>query len=147
MQDRDVHDISISGREQRQVLEAVIRMPGGMLRVLATHLGYTPAENTYQSKRLFDICMRDASLPLLLLGDLNGWVYNRARRHLLNAFDSVTAHRSYPSILPVLPLDRIMCRNGARLLASHRIRKTWRLSDHLPVVATIDFADNTARQV
>ena len=40
---RRVHDISVSGREPRKVMEATLRHPAGALRVLATHLGFPPA--------------------------------------------------------------------------------------------------------
>jgi endonuclease/exonuclease/phosphatase family metal-dependent hydrolase len=51
--------------------------------------------------------------------------------------------RSYPAPLPLLPLDRIWIQPaGYRLVAeAPSSRLAWIASDHLPMVATILFAE------
>jgi endonuclease/exonuclease/phosphatase family metal-dependent hydrolase len=135
--EQTIHDISIAGREPRNVIEVWIEMPAGRLRVIATHLGLRRAERGRQIDRLREIISADLSAPLVLLGDFNEWRRGQVVRALSDLFDARTAHRTFPARFPVLALDRIMCRAGPRLAGSRAAREAYRASDHLPVVAGI----------
>ena len=137
MTHRQVHDISMIGREPRKVIEAHVHLPWGPVRVIATHLGLRRGERRWQMDQLRDIVMADLSSPAVLLGDLNDWRDGRGRDPLSDLFDVQTEHRSFPSRFPVLPLDRIMCRAGLRLITSRTVREASVASDHLPVVACL----------
>lgn len=138
LSDKRVHDISVPGYEPRRVMEAHVALPGASIRVIATHLGLRRRERQRQVERLRDIVTGDLSSPVLLLGDFNEWFRPHvAQRTLFDPFDHWTAHASFPSRLPVLPLDRIMCGAGTALLSSRAVREAAHASDHLPVVAEI----------
>ena len=83
-----------------------------------------------------------ASGPAVLLGDMNAWRPTSASRDLDDAFAARHHNQawpaSYPSVRPVLALDRLYAR-GARLteLHTHQSAAARRGSDHLPVVATV----------
>jgi endonuclease/exonuclease/phosphatase family metal-dependent hydrolase len=142
------HDVSVRGHEGRGLLHCVIEVPagGGELHAVCTHLGLRGEHRRRQlallCEMLHDAVPADA--PLVVAGDFNDW---RGRGHpllrgcgLREAF--VDAHgrlaRSFPSRLPVLPLDRIYVRGATthepRVLAG----RPWsHLSDHAPLLARI----------
>jgi endonuclease/exonuclease/phosphatase family metal-dependent hydrolase len=141
LRDVRVHDISVAGREPRRAIEGCIDPPAGPLRVIATHLGLGPRERRIQFGALADIAGAGPPLPRVLLGDFNDW---RARGHghrtLSRLFDGATGHRTFPSGLPILPLDRIWWRPGKLMMHSWAERSMRHASDHLPVVADLDIA-------
>lgn len=144
------HDVSVQGHEGRGLLHCVIDVPagGGELHAVCVHLGLRHAHRERQLALLCGL-LRDvvpADAPVVVAGDFNDW---RARGHALlrdcgmrEAF--MAAHgrlaRSFPSRLPVLPLDRIYLRGAAarepRVLAG----RPWsHLSDHAPLLARIEW--------
>jgi endonuclease/exonuclease/phosphatase family metal-dependent hydrolase len=136
------HGLTVGTREPRGALEATIGRDARELRVIATHLGLRSAERHEQLSRLMDIVKRDADLPAVLAGDFN---ITRARARELRThaahLGSASALATFPSFAPVLPLDRIFAFHGAEIVdvAVHRSRKARVASDHLPLVATIEF--------
>jgi endonuclease/exonuclease/phosphatase family metal-dependent hydrolase len=145
LHDRQVHDISVSGREPRKVMEALVELPSGSLRVIATHLGLRRGERRRQLAQLEKIVSADLSSPTVLLGDLNDW-HDGSGRRLSDLFDARTTHRSFPSRFPVLALDRIMCRAGIQLMTSRAVKEAYLASDHLPVFAGIALSEPTPKQ-
>jgi len=143
------HDVSVQGHEERGLLHCVIEVPaaGGELHAVCAHLGLRDAHRREQLRLLcglVDDIPREA--PLVVAGDFNDW---RGRGHALlarcglrEAF--VEAHgrfaRSFPSRLPVLPLDRVYVR-GARAREPQVLGgRPWsRLSDHAPLLARIEW--------
>ena len=87
--------------------------------------------------------------PLIVAGDFNDWRHSAsgamsARLGLAEA--SVMHHgrpaRTFPSILPVLPLDRIYVRGFGVLGAEAHRGAPWRLlSDHIAVSADLSYGD------
>lgn len=139
LEDRQVHDISVAGREPRKVMAARVRLPTASLRVVATHLGLRRHERRRQLAALTEILCDDLSSPLLLLGDFNEWLWpRRHQRDLYALFDRHTGHRSFPARLPLFPLDRIWCRPGHLLADSWTAPEGRAASDHLPVLAELD---------
>lgn len=134
-------DLSFGRREPRGALDADIECRGRRLRVVATHLGLAAAERRAQVKRLLAAFDTDR-MPVVLLGDLNEWfVRGRALLWLRAHFGAVPPVRSFPSCLPLLALDRIWMHPVERLVdvRAHRSPAARVASDHLPVVARIDW--------
>ena len=143
------HDVSIAGPEKRGLLHCVLRVPGHVMDVhaICVHLGL--AEN-HRQQQLDLLCAMIRSevpdnAPLVVAGDFNDW---RRRAHdvlwqevgLREVFVSAygEAAKTFPSIFPVLSLDRIYVRNCSVHLPVVLPRKPWaHLSDHAPLVAEI----------
>lgn len=144
------HDVSIHGHEERGLLHCVIDVPagGGELHAVCAHLGLLESHRQRQLRLLCEL-LHDAvpaGAPVIVAGDFNDWLCRGhpvlARCGLREAF--VDAHgrfaRSFPSRLPVLPVDRIYVRGASarepRVLAG----APWsRLSDHAPLLARVEW--------
>ncbi|HEY6984901.1 MAG TPA: endonuclease/exonuclease/phosphatase family protein [Rhodanobacteraceae bacterium] len=138
------HDLSVGTREPRGAIEATIGRGKRRLRVVATHLGLRAAERHQQLARLLAIVRSAPDQPTVLAGDFN---ITRARARELREhaahFGTSTALATFPSIAPMLPLDRIFALSGASIvdISAHRSRRARIASDHLPLVATIELSD------
>jgi endonuclease/exonuclease/phosphatase family metal-dependent hydrolase len=137
-------DLSHRAREPRGAIDAVLQGPAGPIRVLVTHLGLHPRERGEQIRTLIEALKggdgfpRD--LPTLLLGDMNEWLPTGPRIRELKARFAAGFHRcSWPSLRPVLPLDRIYADPAPRraALRIHASPLARRASDHLPVKLTL----------
>lgn len=138
------HSLTIGNCEPRGALELVVGRSRSKLRVIATHLGLRAVERRLQIASLIEIARADPDVPTVLAGDLN---VRRARGPELTAcleyFGNAAAPKTFPSITPVLPLDRIFVMPRAMLVQveAHRSRRARIASDHLPLVATIELPD------
>jgi len=138
------HSLTIGDYEPRGALEVVVGRGRSKLRVIATHLGLRGAERRLQLARLIEIAQAGPDVPTVLAGDLN---VRRARGRELTAcieyFGDVPAPNTFPSIAPVLPLDRVFVLPGVMVMKveAHRSRRARIASDHLPLVATIELPD------
>lgn len=133
-------DLSFGSREPRGALDADIDCEGELLRVVATHLGLRFAERTHQIQRLLDVFNTD-EMPVILMGDINEWfAWGKTLRTLNRTFQAVAAPRTFPSVFPIFPLDRIWIRPRHRLVhvEVHRTPLARVASDHLPLVAHIN---------
>ena len=131
------------GRLERRAALAV-RVQGSderSITIAATHLALVDRTRARQVRALLDHPQL-ASGPAVLLGDMNAWRRTSASRDLDDAFagrhHNADWPPSYPSIRPVLALDRLYVR-GAEVasLAAHESPAARRGSDHLPVVAEL----------
>jgi endonuclease/exonuclease/phosphatase family metal-dependent hydrolase len=139
LENKRVHDISLPGREPRKVMEARLRLPKSPLRVIATHLGLTPAERRFQRDALKQIVEADLSCPVVLLGDLNEWFLPAwSQRRIAALFPGRSSAASFPARCPLFALDNVWCRPGKLLRDSRAVRAARRASDHLPVLAELD---------
>lgn len=135
------HSLNVGTREPRGAIEAIIGRGHPELRVIATHLGLRTAERRLQLDRLLEIARRNAAIQTVLAGDLN---VTRARSSELRAcrehFGHTDAPATFPSVAPVLPLDRIFVTPCSSLInvAAHRSRRARIASDHLPLVAMVE---------
>jgi endonuclease/exonuclease/phosphatase family metal-dependent hydrolase len=133
-------DLSFGSREPRGALDADVDCHGQPLRVVATHLGLRLAERRDQIRRLLQVFDTER-MPVILMGDINEWfVWGRSLRWLVSHFQAVPAPATFPSRLPLLPLDRIWIRPRHRLVhvEVHRTPLSRVASDHLPLIAHID---------
>ncbi|HEX5122883.1 MAG TPA: endonuclease/exonuclease/phosphatase family protein, partial [Rhodanobacteraceae bacterium] len=138
------HGLTVGNREPRGAIDATIGRDSGELRVIATHLGLRAAERSEQLSRLIELVKAAPDCPTVLAGDFNlarGKARElRAHAAHLGKHDPLA---TFPSIAPVLPLDRIFAVHGATIVdvSVHRSRRARVASDHLPLVATIEIPD------
>lgn len=142
-------DISLNGIEKRGLLCAEIdhAVTGATVHLICTHLSLRERHRQIQLDKL---CELVNSLPkdeaVVVAGDFNDWrlqiqekIYEKAG--LTEVFTQIhgAPAKTFPSIFPVLRLDRIYVR-GAE--AHHPIvlpKKPWdHLSDHKPIMASIN---------
>ncbi|MET0226373.1 MAG: endonuclease/exonuclease/phosphatase family protein [Dokdonella sp.] len=132
--------LAVGRREPRGAIDAVIDCDGNELRVIATHLGLARGERCEQIERLLGAIRSGPALPTVLLGDLNEWLLRGRALHGLRAhFDDARACATFPSMLPILALDRIWMAPAHRLrrVRAHRSPLARIASDHLPLLAEI----------
>jgi endonuclease/exonuclease/phosphatase family metal-dependent hydrolase len=137
LSDIHIHDISVGEREPRRAIETEVQSPYGPLRVVATHLGLTFRERRSQTQALVDMAQR-SNLTTVMVGDFNDWIWRGSVQNAIHrALPGRTWHRTFPSWLPLIRLDRIYCRPHTALVRSWTDRTARRISDHLPVFADI----------
>jgi endonuclease/exonuclease/phosphatase family metal-dependent hydrolase len=143
-------DVSDHRYERRGLLHSVVAVPGWRrnLHCVCVHLSLHERGRSRQleaiSGRLEELASRD--LPIIVAGDFNDWRHRASsilERRLGMTEVSVArygrAARTYPSVMPVLQLDRIYVR-GFKVAASqvHRGKPWSMLSDHLAVSAELE---------
>jgi endonuclease/exonuclease/phosphatase family metal-dependent hydrolase len=139
----EIHDISYGEREPRRAIEAEIAAPAGPVRVIATHLGLSIHERRTQASALMAIAGQ-AATTTVVIGDFNDWFWpGSVRRMLAREFPGRTRHRTFPSMCPLLRLDRIYCRPRAAFKRGFTDPAAREISDHLPVIADIAPRANT----
>lgn len=134
-------DLTVTGREPRAAVEAVLRRDGVPAAVVVTHLGLGRRERLTQLGRLLEWIARRPSLPRIVAGDLNEWNrWSGTWRTIERHFDTTAPVRTFPTRRPLFPLDRVLVSRPGRVLttALHRDLPARVASDHLPVVATVD---------
>ena len=139
-------DLTFGRLERRAALAVrVVGSDASALTIAATHLALVDRTRARQVRALLDH-EHLASGPAVLLGDMNAWRRTSASRTLDDAFTgrhhNANWPPSYPSVRPVLALDRLYAR-GARVLAltAHESPAARKGSDHLPVVAQLELED------
>ena len=133
-----IHDISVPGREPRRAIEAEIVSPLGCLRLVATHLGLGFGERKNQTRCLAELARRESRCTTVMMGDFNDWIWRGSVQKIIHrALPARTWHRTFPSWMPLIRLDRIYCRPKDALVRSWTDRDTERASDHLPVWARL----------
>ncbi|MDJ0514179.1 MAG: endonuclease/exonuclease/phosphatase family protein [Methyloceanibacter sp.] len=132
-----VLDLSFSRLERRSALAAEFKLGDRSLTVVATHLALRDRTRQRQVRTILSHPQLQG--PVVLMGDLNAWRRSKATRALEAALGVHGNRRwpaSFPSVRPILALDRIYSR-GAQIetLEVHRSLEARRASDHLPVIA------------
>ncbi len=119
------------------------------IHVICMHLGMRETERQKQVQILGDRIAQHipANAPLIIAGDSNDWLGKMQHTfsqkfHLQESYQVLHGHhaRTFPSIFPVLPLDRIYVR-GLKIMNVTVLKdKMWRkLSDHLPLYAELKY--------
>jgi endonuclease/exonuclease/phosphatase family metal-dependent hydrolase len=135
-----VHDLSYPEREPRRAIVARVATPQGPLRVVATHLGLSIHERRVQTEKLLGIAAGE-SIPTIIMGDFNDWFWvGSVRKALSRALPGRTRFRTFPSVFPLLRLDRIYCRPCGVFVDCYTDREARHISDHLPVIADVEIA-------
>ena len=145
----DNQDVSMRRFERRGLLHCEMRIPGWNepLHCVCVHLGLRGRERSRQMEKLRQRIERlvPRGAPLIVAGDFNDW-RQRATRVLAErlGLQEVTSvygdrpARTFPSLLPVLRLDRIYVRGFSVIEASVHLGAPWSLlSDHLALGAKL----------
>ncbi|MGR8940028.1 MAG: endonuclease/exonuclease/phosphatase family protein [Gammaproteobacteria bacterium] len=132
----------------RSLLHGVIQMPetNKEVHIVCIHLGLTNKERRTQLARLSERIDEHVPhhAPLIVAGDFNDW-QSQAGRHFLEHLSLQEVFRvthggyarTFPSWMPILPMDRIYFR-GLKPISCERLSGSpWRmLSDHAPLAAS-----------
>ena len=135
-------DLTYGRREPRGAISADLECQGERIRVVATHLGLRPAERREQVEQLLKLFRESPDDRALLLGDLNEWfLWGRPLRKLHHYFREAPSPPTFPAVFPILKLDRLWGHPASivRRVSVHASRKARFASDHLPLVAELDF--------
>jgi endonuclease/exonuclease/phosphatase family metal-dependent hydrolase len=149
IQSWDNEDVSSHGYERRGLLHCEIRPPDWpeTLHCVCVHLGLWGRHRGQQIERLRRRIERlvPTRAPLIVAGDFNDWRYRVTHQlaHPLNlqeVFELIKGRpaRSFPSVLPLMSLDRIYTR-GLRVddVSVHHGRVWARVSDHAMLTTTL----------
>jgi endonuclease/exonuclease/phosphatase family metal-dependent hydrolase len=138
-------DLSVRWREPRKAIVGAIEAPSGRIVVIAAHLGLLPFERRRQFARLKERVASIAERPLIVLGDFNDFPgRGLAERSLCPPLAATPALPTYPSRLPLLPLDRIWFSDPLELATIATLSDAQRVSDHLPLIASLERHDSLA---
>lgn len=137
--------LALPGAEPRGAVVADLDLRDGPLRVVAAHFGLLPRCRKRQSAAILATLQEAEPMPTVLCGDLNEW--NPGERSSLRAlapfFGSVNGGpASFPTRMPVLPLDRILAWPQPLVSAVevHDSPLARVASDHLPLTARLHLA-------
>lgn len=130
--------------EPRGAIEATIDTAAlGPVRILGTHLSLPPWERLSEVKNLLKLAEKaeeTTPCPLLLMGDMNEWIWNaKLLRHLDKLMQPVPTAKTFPAHFPLLRLDRVWADAQGLEINAQVIRDdiTCYLSDHLPILITL----------
>ena len=144
-------DLTVFEFAKRGALYALIRIPGQRrpLHLFSAHLGLIEYERRVQLNRICDYVLEriPAEDPLIIAGDFNDWWQNvsvtvRERLDAREVFEESQgqAMKTFPSWMPTWRLDRIYVRGLELVSCARPTGAPWnRLSDHLPLMATLAF--------
>ncbi|HUO21989.1 MAG TPA: endonuclease/exonuclease/phosphatase family protein [Caulobacteraceae bacterium] len=143
---------ALRGLEPRGALLVEAEIGGRRLRVLNSHLGLVPHEQRAQAAALAGpewLGRAREGTPTILLGDFNATPLQAPHRILARsmtdarlALGGAHAQPTFPSRLPVLPIDHVLLSAGLRVTGLHAfaVPLARTASDHLPLVVDFDFA-------
>ncbi|HLW56706.1 MAG TPA: endonuclease/exonuclease/phosphatase family protein [Bacteriovoracaceae bacterium] len=150
--DWENYKISTNRLEHRGLLKARIQDPiSGKEVVLAnTHLDLTQRGRDQQTQLLIHHMRFNDNAPWVLVGDFNDWnkkVTPRIERELgaIECFKKLHGKlpATFPSVFPVLQLDRVFVKGFTPIMAEALSGPQWRrLSDHLPLLVEIKLTDS-----
>jgi endonuclease/exonuclease/phosphatase family metal-dependent hydrolase len=144
-------DLTIGRRKQRGLVKtrAHAKLEHGTRSVVVfnLHLGLSGSERATQLERFLE-CHPFAHLhrdtPLVVGGDFND-VWASLGQRFLEPAGFVRAGKllpTFPAALPLRPLDGLWIRGGISVVNAHPVRTELArsASDHLPIVAELEFA-------
>lgn len=139
-------DLSLNDIEKRGLLHAKLELEQDRhIHVLCTHLNLLEFHRTLQLQKILTY-LEERIAPdeqVIFSGDFNDWrkkiFFNGGFEEAFLATQGRLA-KSFPSLLPMLPLDRIYYR-GLRAQSAEVVRdpRLMFLSDHLPLQAKFEF--------
>lgn len=158
-------DISDHAYESRGILHCIVQTGEIALHCYVIHLGLFSSSRKRQGEALIEAVNSSAppDAPVIIAGDFNDWENNlsdtlRKRLNVVEVFDAkpdkrgiasfintlsgrtvkLQPARTFPAALPFLRLDRIYVRGFEVESAEVLHGAKWaRLSDHAPIVATL----------
>lgn len=147
---RAVERIDLPGLEPRGALVTDLELAECPVRVIAAHLGLLRSSRSMQVSTLLGAAQPKDGRPVVVMGDMNEW---RLRgRSPLRMFEPHLSSDhgvvpSFPSRLPLWPLDRILVSRDVEVLDFMALDTPLaRLaSDHLPVRAILSLRPPLAK--
>jgi endonuclease/exonuclease/phosphatase family metal-dependent hydrolase len=139
---RHIVDLTVIPPFTRTAIIADIETPlGKRIRVIAAHLGLQRWERQRQLMTVNHIIRSAGAVPIIFMGDFNFW-RGAHRLSMLDQLDvrALSHPKTFPSQMPVWPLDQIRARPLA-MLETLRVVKTKEAriaSDHLPLLAELN---------
>jgi endonuclease/exonuclease/phosphatase family metal-dependent hydrolase len=143
-------DLSVSRWEKRGLLHCSIVLPASQqeIHALCVHLDLFERGRKTQYKMLVDYIQSEIppEAPIILAGDFNDWSQN-AKMHFVKEFGLHEVFektegrpaKTFPSILPLLSLDRIYTRGLEATQVKVLKGKPWKdLSDHAALWAELE---------
>lgn len=137
-------NLSVPGRVPRGAVDVDLEINGQVVQVIVTHLGLRAFERKHQINRLLEALPAEQDRLVIVLGDFNEWTpANRRVRSLCTHLGKCPTLRTFPSLYPMLALDRIWVRPVESLMdiRVHDTPTARIASDHLPLKATINMPD------
>ncbi len=144
-------DVSNNRLERRGLLHGIVDIPNiaNPLHVICVHLDLLEGGRLKQIQRLCERIEEHVphNCPLVIAGDFNDWRANLSKpletilevREVFKETQGSHA-RSFPSWLPLLPLDRIYCRGLKTISVQCLQGPPWSsLSDHNALYAELEF--------
>lgn len=135
---------SLPSLEPRGAAVADLRIDGIDIRVVGMHLGLMGHWRKQQAKTvLAELEALEASMPTVMMGDLNQWGRaGGALAHFAESHHVAAPGPSYHSRVPVAELDRIITSPDlvVEQAGVHTSELARLASDHLPVWARLSFA-------
>lgn len=144
-------DVSTNRFERRGLLHGVLDIPNvpAPVHVICVHLDLFERGRKIQVQKLCERIEQHVphNCPLVIAGDFNDWPENLSGplQSILEVREVFKQHtgnhaRSFPSWLPLLPLDRIYCR-GLKIVEARVLDgPPWNaLSDHNALFTTLEF--------
>ena len=136
----DNHDISVPGVEPRGVISLCYIINGLKIHIAVTHLGLKAGERLQQINAISHIMQQHPADISVLMGDINEWLpWSRTARWLDKQFGNSSTPATFPSRLPMFPLDQIRAWPNKRIDTTKKLVTplTKTASDHLPLTATL----------
>lgn len=134
--------------EPRGAVLADLRIDGFALRVVGMHLGLVGLWRKRQALAVLDhLEALELPLPTVMMGDFNEWSVNGGcLRHFAAEHHVGAPGPSYPSMRPLLRLDRIVTSVDLAIEESgvHTTVCSRLASDHLPIWARLSYAGKAA---
>ena len=141
-------DISDHRFEQRGLLHAQVQVERQRIHVLVIHLGLVPGSRVRQVQHILRYIAREvpAQEPVVMAGDFNDWGQRTTQLLARDALIPTAGVevKTFPARLPLVQLDQVYTRGVQSLRQWTPHGAIWRrMSDHLPLVADLDWAWDT----
>jgi endonuclease/exonuclease/phosphatase family metal-dependent hydrolase len=137
-----IHDISVAGREPRSIVDVTAHSPCGPMRVIGAHFGLDRRERRKQTAALRTVVESGPDGAAIVAGDFNELRRRSATHRALSPpFHAAASVATFPSRRPMFALDRIWCRPPLRIRYSRVFPGARTASDHLPLIAELDWVD------
>lgn len=139
---QDIETFDLPGLEPRGALIVDIDTPQGALRVGAVHLGLMRRSRKAQLAHIRERLDKRDPRPTIIMGDFNEWSRSKGMDAFDNDFRVTSPGPTFPSRLPVVPLDRMAhCHRIDAKAHVARPKGQTHASDHLPIIADVTFTE------